>query len=191
MTASRPHHNEENEPDMFRRTNRKSRTPSVRPVALAAAACACALAMPLAHAQDDGDDDDDEAPAATDAGFGPLGPAGIFTGGATELEPLTLSVGEPLADGPYTLDSGGYYRIDIECDGSGELALSGPEFFRNVWVDEVVIEDIEIRPLGVDSLEFDAAGTATVSFIALRPGTYTLAIPGTTGESQRATFVIR
>ena len=95
------------------------------------------------------------------------------------------------SDGPYTLDSGGYYRIDIECDGSGELALSGPEFFRNVWVDEVVIEDIEIRPLGVDSLEFDAAGTATVSFIALRPGTYTLAIPGTTGESQRATFVIR
>ena len=144
----------------------------------------------VAAAEDD--DDDDDAPAAAANGFsGPLGPAGVFTGGATELPPLTLSVVEPLASGPYTLDSGSYYRIDVVADGSGELALSGAEFFRSVWVDEVVIEDTEVRPLGLDSLEFDAAGTATVSFVAIRPGTYTLSIPGSSGESQRATFTIR
>lgn len=117
--------------------------------------------------------------------------AGLFTGGATKLEPLTLSVMTPLAKAPYELESGKYYKIDIVCDGSGELALSGAEFFRNIWVDEVIINDIEIRPLGISSLEFDDEGTATIKFIAIRPGRYSLSIPGSRGESQRAVFVIR
>ena len=117
--------------------------------------------------------------------------AGLMTGGAQKLEPLTLSVVKPLAQKPYDLESGKYYQIDIVCDGSGELALSGAEFFRNIWVDEIIINDIEIRPLGVDSLEFDDEGTATIKFIAIRPGSFTLSIPGSRGASQRATFNIR
>lgn len=117
--------------------------------------------------------------------------AGLLTGGATKLEPITLSSGKPLAKAPYQLDSGRYYRIDINADGSAELALSGADFFRNVWVDEVIINDIEVRPLGVDSLEFDDEGTATIKFVTIRPGTFTLRIPGTTGDSQKATFVVK
>ena len=117
--------------------------------------------------------------------------AGLLTGGAKTLEPLTLSVVKPLATGPYQLESGKYYAIDIVCDGSGELALTGSEFFRNIWIDEVIINDIEIRPLGLDSLEFDDEGTATIKFIAIRPGSFVVRIPGSTGESQRAIFNIR
>ena len=117
--------------------------------------------------------------------------AGLMTGGAQKLPPLTLSVVEPLAKAPYELKSGKYYRIDIVCDGSGELALGGAEFFRNIWIDEIIINDIEIRPLGLNSLEFDDEGTATIKFIAIRPGNYELRIPGTTGETQRAQFSIR
>ena len=54
-----------------------------------------------------------------------------------------------------------------------------------------MINDIEVRPLGVDSLEFDDEGTATISFVTIRPGTFTLRIPGTTGESQKATFIVK
>ena len=79
-------------------------------------------------------------------------------------------------------------RIAIESDGSAELAVAGAEFFRNVWVNEVVINDIEVRPLGIDSLEFDDEGTATISFVTIRPGTFSLRIPGTTAPSQQATF---
>ena len=117
--------------------------------------------------------------------------AGLLTGGARALEPLILSVVKPLASKPYELKSGQYYKIDIICDGSGELALSGAEFFRNIWIDEVIINDIEIRPLGLNSLEFDDEGTATIKFIAIRPGNYSISIPGSTGESQRALFSIR
>jgi hypothetical protein len=117
--------------------------------------------------------------------------AGLLTGGASELEPITLSSGQPLAKAPYELESGKYYRIDINADGSAELAIEGPQFFRNVWVDEVVINDIEVRPLGIDSLEFDDEGTATISFVTIRPGRFELRIPGTTGETQRAVFNVK
>ena len=117
--------------------------------------------------------------------------AGLLTGGAKALKPLTLSLVTPLATAPYELESGKYYKIDIVCDGSGELALSGAEFFRNIWIDEIIVNDIEIRPLGLSSLEFDDEGTATIKFIAIRPGNFVVRIPGSTGESQQALFKIR
>ena len=117
--------------------------------------------------------------------------AGLLTGGAMELAPITLSAGRPLAQDAYSIESGKYYRIDINADGTGEFALAGPAFFRNVWVNEIVINDIEVRPLGIDSLEFDDEGTATVSFVPIRPGQFILRIPGTTGDSQQAVFNVR
>lgn len=108
----------------------------------------------------------------------------------TKLEPITLSAGKPLAAAPYEIEAGKFYSIDIVADGSQELGIAGPEFFRNVWVNEIVINDIEVRPMAVDSLEFDDAGEATLSFIAIKPGSYRLAIPGTTSESQSVTITI-
>ena len=125
------------------------------------------------------------------AGGEAMAQAGLLTGGAKKLDPITLSSGKPLAKGPYDLEAGKYYKLDINADGSAELALSGPDFFRNVWIDEVVINDIEVRPLGVDSLEFDDEGTATISFVTIRPGIFTLRIPGTTGETQKAVFKVK
>lgn len=109
----------------------------------------------------------------------------------TKLDPITLSAGKPLADKPYELEAGKYYALPIKADGSQELALAGPEFFRNMWVNEVVINDIEVRPLGIDSIEFDGAGEATISFVPIRPGTFILQIPKTTGETQRAVFNVK
>ncbi|SPH24902.1 hypothetical protein DEA8626_03936 [Defluviimonas aquaemixtae] len=104
---------------------------------------------------------------------------------------LTLASGQPLAAGPVALQSGAYYEVQITADGSAELALSGPDFFRAIWMNEIVIDDIEVRPMAIDSLEFDDAGEATLSFIAIKPGSYTLSIPGTTGESQRVSITIQ
>ncbi|MDX6749032.1 hypothetical protein SH611_04350 [Geminicoccaceae bacterium 1502E] len=117
--------------------------------------------------------------------------AGLLTGGATRLEPITLSSGQPLAAAPYELEAGKYYRIDITADGSAEIAIEGPRFFRNIWVNEIVINDIEVRPLGIDSLEFDDEGTATISFVPIVPGSFEIRIPGTTGETQRAIFNVK
>jgi len=110
---------------------------------------------------------------------------------AIELPPITLSAGKPLAEKPYELESGKHYKIKIQADGSQELAIEGPEFFRNVWVNEIVINDIEVRPLGIDSLEFDDEGEATLTFVTIRPGRFELRIPQARGDSQRAKFIVK
>lgn len=128
------------------------------------------------------------APAAAhDLGFAGL----LDNRNKEDLPPITMASGQPLADAPYELKSGTYYEITIVSDGSAELAISGAEFFRAVWVNEVVINDLEVRPMGISSFEFDDEGEIEMSFVAIVPGTYELRIPGTTGDTQRAVFNIR
>ncbi len=96
-----------------------------------------------------------------------------------EFPELTLSSGAPIADvETVTLESGKRYEMEITADGSAELAVSGAAFFRAIWINEIVINGIEIRPLGVDSIEFDEEGTAEIEFIAIRPGQYEFGVAG-------------
>ena len=101
-----------------------------------------------------------------------------LVGKAVELPTLVLSSGEPLAKEPIEIEAGVYYEIIIQADGSAEMAISGASFFRNLWIDEIVINDIEIRPLGIDSIEFDDEGEAEISFIAIKPGRFELRATG-------------
>lgn len=107
-----------------------------------------------------------------------------------EMPGITLSVGKPLAEGPITLKSGMVYELEIEADGTGELALEGPGFFRAIWVNEVVVNGLEIRPYGLESLEFDEAGVMEIEFVAIKPGRFFLRIPGSDSESQRVDIAI-
>ena len=132
------------------------------------------------------------APAAAEPLCDDLGFAGLLAKcNRAELPPITLAAGKPLAEGPLMLQSGAYYEIEIVADGSQELAIEGPGFFRAIWIDEIVINEIEIRPMAIDSLEFDDEGTAEISFIAIKPGRYTLGIPGARGDSLRVEIVIQ
>ncbi len=136
-------------------------------------------------------DDDDAAPATelveTDYGFAGL----LSKTNRINLEPINLSVGQPLSDEPWTLQSGRYYTVDIIADGSGEIALTGPEFFRAVWVNEVVVNSLETRPFGLSSFEFDDAGTIHLSFVAILPGQYEIYVPGARGDSQKLQITIQ
>ncbi|MFC3167408.1 hypothetical protein [Paracoccus fontiphilus] len=157
-----------------------------------------AEATATAAEEDEGEEDEEEEEAGDAAttydakGKFDYGFSGIMArDNRTDLAPLTLASGQPVAGGAYTLKSGGFYRIAINADGSQELALSGGDFFRAIWINEIVINDIEIRPMGVHSIEFDNAGTAVISFVAVTPGRYTLSVPGSSGETQQAVFNIQ
>lgn len=54
-----------------------------------------------------------------------------------------------------------------------------------------MINGLEIRPYGIESIEFDEAGTMEIEFIAIKPGTYELRQPGTTGETRMVKIVIQ
>lgn len=139
------------------------------------AAGLCALAAPAAA-----------APLCDDLGFAGL----LASCNRGEDIPLTLSSGKPLGE-DVVLQSGAYYTLVIEADGTAELAVEGASFFRAIWMNEIVINKIEIRPMAIDSIEFDDAGTAELSFIAIKPGRHTLRIPGSSGETQSVTLSIQ
>lgn len=126
------------------------------------------------------------APLCEDMGF-----AGLLAAcNRGEDIALTLASGQPLGE-DVTLQSGAYYTLVITADGSAELAVEGPGFFRAIWMNEIVINKIEIRPMAIDSIEFDKAGVAELSFIAIKPGTHVLKIPGSSGETQQVKISIQ
>jgi hypothetical protein len=108
----------------------------------------------------------------------------------TTLAPITISVGKALADKPYKLTAGKYYKLILKSDGSREVPIVGAAFFRNIWVNQVSINDIEVRPLGIDSFEFDDEGEIELTFIPIKPGTFTLGLPSAKSDRQRATFIV-
>lgn len=126
------------------------------------------------------------APLCDDFGFAGL----LAKCNRGETIHLTLASGQPLGE-DVTLQSGAYYKLEITADGSAELAIEGPSFFRAIWMNEIVINKIEIRPMAVDSIEFDKAGVAELSFIAIKPGRHEIRIPGSHGESQSVTISIQ
>ncbi|MBN7783300.1 hypothetical protein JYP51_00120 [Ponticoccus gilvus] len=142
---------------------------------IAAAALALGLAAPAGA-----------APLCEDLGF-----AGLLAAcNRGEDIPLTLASGQPLGE-DVQLQSGAYYTLVITADGSAELAVEGASFFRAIWMNEIVINSIEIRPMAIDSIEFDKAGVVEMSFIAIKPGTHVLKIPGSTGDTQQIKISIQ
>ncbi|PKQ14078.1 MAG: hypothetical protein CVT70_01075 [Alphaproteobacteria bacterium HGW-Alphaproteobacteria-1] len=147
---------------------------------------ACALALLVAPAIPMATTPAQAAPLCDNLGFAGL----LAKCNRGETIHLTLASGQPLGE-DQVLQSGAYYKLEITADGSAELAVSGPDFFRAIWMNEIVINSIEIRPMAIDSIEFDKAGTVELSFIAIKPGRHVLRIPGSTGDSQQVTFTIQ
>lgn len=122
-----------------------------------------------------------------------LGFAGLLSGkNKGEMPELTLASGQPLSPEPtITLESGKYYELEIVSDGSQELGLTGSDFFRAIWIDEVVINSLEVRPYGIDSVEFDDEGEMEIGFVAIKPGTYRLSVPGSDGDTMGVDIIIK
>ena len=91
----------------------------------------------------------------------------------------------------YQLETGQYYHLSITSDGNEEVAWMAPELFRNSWVNQIVINDLEIKSYGVYSFEWDDAGTITFSFVPLRPGEYEFYTPGYEDRGLRGKFVVK
>jgi hypothetical protein len=124
------------------------------------------------------------------AGAPPAAAATLLTK-ATTLPTLTLSAGKAFPKEPMQLETGKYYRWTIECDGTSELGVQAPEFFRFIWINEVVVNKVEIRPLGLHSIEFDDKGAATISFVPIRPGEFEYFLPNAPGDAFRGKIIVK
>jgi len=110
---------------------------------------------------------------------------------AARLDPLTLDAGAGFSVNRYEIETGVYYRWRIESDGLEEYKLLAPGLFRESWIDQVVIEDREVKPMGLHALEFDDEGAIDLWFIPQRPGEYEFYVEGLESQGFRGVFVVR
>lgn len=107
-----------------------------------------------------------------------------------DLPELKLTGDLKMSQSEYQLETGVYYRINITSDGQEEFAWMSPELFRNVWVNQVVVNDLEVKAADIYSLEFDAAGTFELTFVPLRPGRYGFYVDGYEKQGMIGAFVV-
>lgn len=110
---------------------------------------------------------------------------------AARLDTLFLDASSGFSVPRYEVETGVYYRWRIESDGLEEYKLVAPDLFRQSWIDQVVIEDLEVKPLGLHAVEFDSEGTIDIWLIVLRPGEYEYSVEGLETQGFRGVFVAR
>ena len=107
-----------------------------------------------------------------------------------DLPQLMLKGDLSMSQTEYALETGKYYRIEISSDGQEEFAWMSPELFRNSWVNQIVVNELEVKAYGVYSLEFDAEGTFEMTFVPIRPGRYDFWVDGYEGRGMLGAFVV-
>lgn len=120
----------------------------------------------------------------------PLLAEGNLASKPVDLPDLMLAGDLTMSQTEYQLETGKYYRINISSDGQEEFAWMAPELFRNSWVNQIVVNDLEVKAYGVYSLEFDAEGTFEMTFVPIRPGRYEFWVDGYEGRGMLGAFVV-
>lgn len=120
----------------------------------------------------------------------PLLAEGNLASRPVDLPDLMLSGDLTMSQTEYQLETGKYYRINISSDGQEEFAWMAPELFRNSWLNQIVVNDLEVKAYGVYSLEFDAEGTFEMTFVPIRPGRYDFWVDGYEGRGMLGAFVV-
>jgi len=83
------------------------------------------------------------------------------------------------------------YRWEISSAGGLGYKFK-TDLFRNVWMNQIVIDDVEVHMDGAPAwLEFDEEGSVRVDFATVRPGIYTWYIEGLEGRGMKGTITIK
>lgn len=134
------------------------------------------------------DDDDAPKPAATPAA------AEKATRASKDVPELILGTkGDQFTVNhkDFELIAGQGYRWKISAAGGLEYKFQ-TDLFRNVWMNQIVINDLEVHMNGAPAwLEFDTDGTIQVQFATVRPGVYTWSVPDLADKGMKGTITIK
>jgi hypothetical protein len=116
--------------------------------------------------------------------------------GRTELPELVLGdengndYALPVKD--IEMEGGKAYRLKVTAKGGKEYKFVAPDFFRHIWINQIVINRLEVHMAGAPhALEFDDQGTIAVDFVAIRPGQYGWAIQGLEERGMTGKLVVK
>lgn len=113
---------------------------------------------------------------------------------ATKLPELKLGAPDndfAVSQTSYELETGKAYRLPITSNGAKEMAFVAPELFGSIWINQIVINHLEVHTPVVRHLEFDDAGTMELYFVPIRTGTFSWEIKGLAERGMKGTFVVK
>lgn len=132
-------------------------------------------------------DDDDAGPAAAASAEQP-------TRASKDVPELVLGAKDDqftVNQKDFELIAGQGYRWRISAAGGLEYKFH-TDLFRNVWMNQIVINDLEVHMNGAPAwLEYDADGTIQVQFTTVRPGIYTWSVPDLAERGMTGTITIK
>ena len=128
-------------------------------------------------AQDDDDDDDDSGVTRSSKDLPELLLGAERDDFAVNQQNFELVAGQP-------------YIWEITSQGNLEYKFF-TDLFRNVWMNQIVINDLEVHMNGAPAwLEFDAHGTIQVQFVAARPGFHSWSVADLEDRGMQGTIII-
>lgn len=110
---------------------------------------------------------------------------------ATELELNINTVDLAFSQAQFDIETGKYYILHVTSDGAEEIQVIAPELWRNSWINQVVVNDLETTPYGLYGIEFDDEGTFSIGFVPIRPGEYDIYVPGYENRGLKGKFVVK
>ena len=117
--------------------------------------------------------------------------AGNLAANGVKLELKIDTKNLKFSQNEFDLETGKFYRMDITVDDADDTAFMAPELWRNVWINQIVVNDLELKTQDPYSLEWDDAGTFNVSFVPIRPGEYDFWIAGYEDKGLKGKFVVK
>jgi hypothetical protein len=134
--------------------------------------------------------------AAAVIGFAAPAHAVDLLKGRTDLPELVLGNEEGndyvVSQKDFELESGKPYRLSITAKGAKEYKFFAPEFFRNTWIDQIIVNHLEIHMQGPPHhLEFDDQGTIDLEFVVVRPGEFPWYVQGLEARGMSGRFIVK
>ena len=117
--------------------------------------------------------------------------AGNLAANGVKLELKIDTKNLKFSQNEFDLETGKYYRMDITVDDADDTAFMAPELWRNVWINQIVVNDLELKTQVPYSLEWDDGGTFNVSFVPIRPGEYDFWVAGYEDKGLKGKFVVK
>ena len=117
--------------------------------------------------------------------------AGNLASAPTDLQITIDSRAPAFSQTDFDLETGKYYRLTITHDGLEEFQFMAPQLWRNSWINQIVVNDLEVKAYGLYSVEFDDAGTFNISFVPVRPGEYDIYVPGYESRGLKGKFIVK
>lgn len=126
----------------------------------------------------------------------PLYAKGNLSAGAIEIE---IELGSDKSDyhlepKNIKLETGQAYRFEFEAQGFKEYKFHAPEFFADVWIRDIEVDDVSLEIGALRSISFEEAHEeieAEIVLVPIKPGIYPFVIKGLESRGMKGTITVK